>query len=925
MAFLKNIKSFFVKSKKEKKYEAFNNIEKLNQFLNQDSFISVKEKNLFLEEIEGFLFLEEFNNEENLIKYCNQNNYDVLVVNEYLEKLKDIDSLVKKHNNEFVDKHLNIDCEYFDKLFSKVDSKIILDKEQRKVVLHDEDYTLVIAGAGAGKTTTVAAKVKYLVEKKNINPEDILIVSFTNKAVGELKERINRDLNINCKISTFHSIGYSIINEKNKEKFPIASSDKLYKWINEFLVGVIEFNEDLAKKLVLFFSYYMNIDENAQSIEDLKKVREFTYYETLKSQLEEENLKEIEERKSKKITINYERVRSIEEVKVANFLYLNGINYEYERPYPYYIPGLRRPYRPDFTIFNGDEIIYLEHFGVTENHESTLYSKEVLDKYLWNIDLKKRTHRRKGTKLIYTYSSYNDGIDLLEHLKELLINNGVELNPRDTKEIYKQLVKTGNNQSFARLVKLLMSFIGNFKTNGWDLEDFDRLMNNSKSERDKVFLEIAKEAYIYYQSKLKENHQKDFQDLINESKKILDEVAEMKEKLSYKYIIVDEYQDISLQRFNLTKRLSEVTDAKIIAVGDDWQSIYAFAGSKINLFTEFEKMMGYADLLEITHTYRNSQELIDIAGKFIQKNNMQYKKKLESPKSIKYPIAIFSYSDDYNANKTKGKSGVLKEKAVALEKALDAIVKRNNKQDLKVLLIGRFGFEGEKFARTELFDYVENEKGKKRIVSKKYPKLDIEYMTAHSSKGLGRDEVIIINSESGNFGFPSEKTNDPVLNMVIYNDKSYEDAEERRLFYVALTRTKNRVYILAPKYTPSKFLLEIKDEENVYKDYEFNEVKEVNKKLGIYCPHCGFPIHYKESKAFGRKMYICSNDTEICGFVSNNMKGGKTSIKKCPVCKDGYLFIKKIKNVEKYFLGCSNFDNDRSCRYTEELDEDKGE
>ena len=88
-----------------------------------------------------------------------------------------------------------------------------------------------------------------------------------------------------------------------------------------------------------------------------------------------------------------------------------------------------------------------------------------------------------------------------------------------------------------------------------------------------------------------------------------------------------------------------------------------------------------------------------------------------------------------------------------------------------------------------------------------------------------------------------------------------------------------------------------------------------------YCPHCGFPIYYKENKAFGKKMYVCSNDSEVCGFVSNNMKGGKTSIKKCPHCRDGYLFIKKMKNKEVYFLGCSNYDNKKTkCEYSESLD-----
>ena len=132
--------------------------------------------------------------------------------------------------------------------------------------------------------------------------------------------------------------------------------------------------------------------------------------------------------------------------------------------------------------------------------------------------------------------------------------------------------------------------------------------------------------------------------MINESARLLREVKEMKKKLDFKYIIVDEYQDISRQRFDLTKELSEVTDARIIAVGDDWQSIYAFSGSDITLFTKFEEKMGYAKMLKIVRTYRNSQEVIDIAGNFIQRNKEQISKQLISPKHIEDPVLIYTFT-----------------------------------------------------------------------------------------------------------------------------------------------------------------------------------------------------------------------------------------------------------------------------------------
>ena len=151
--------------------------------------------------------------------------------------------------------------------------------------------------------------------------------------------------------------------------------------------------------------------------------------------------------------------------------------------------------------------------------------------------------------------------------------------------------------------------------------------------------------------------------------------------LHFKYIIVDEYQDISRQRFDLTKALSEVTDAKIIAVGDDWQSIYAFSGSDITLFTKFAEKMGYAKMLKIVRTYRNSQEVIDIAGNFIQKNSAQIKKQLISPKTIEDPVIIYTYDSrrkEVNADRRTGANYAL---ANAVQTALDHIVISRKKKE----------------------------------------------------------------------------------------------------------------------------------------------------------------------------------------------------------------------------------------------------
>lgn len=125
---------------------------------------------------------------------------------------------IERHNEAFLNRHLKSDRAYLDGLLNAVDPVIRLDEEQRRVVLADEDYMLVVAGAGAGKTTAIAAKVKYLVERKGVQPKQILVISFTNKAVSELQNKINHALCIDCPITTFHKVGYTILRQQDDER-----------------------------------------------------------------------------------------------------------------------------------------------------------------------------------------------------------------------------------------------------------------------------------------------------------------------------------------------------------------------------------------------------------------------------------------------------------------------------------------------------------------------------------------------------------------------------------------------------------------------------------------------------------------------------------------------------------------------------------
>ena len=845
---------------------------------------------------------------DSLKRYCKKNHLSFKDIIELLDLYDRIDDIVEDHNNRFIVNQKEQLKDYLDTILYDVDPIISLDDDQRSVVLCDEDYTLVIAGAGAGKTTTMAAKVKYLVEKKNVAPEDILVLSFTNKAVKELRDKLNNDLKIMCPVTTFHSIGYMIIRNETEEKLNIVMNNKLYYVLQDYFKDKVLKNERMVKELIMFFASYFDAPYTGDDLNHFFNTIAKNDYKTMRSELNDFR-KEVIDRKTKnKITIQNEYVRSIEEVIIANYLYMNNIDYEYEPIYPYHIENTTKPYTPDFIIRQGHNEAYIEHFGISQDGKNNLYDSYQLEKYKKAVKDKIKLHKEHGTNLIFTFSSFTDNRTIIEHLEKELIRCGFVLKKKSKKEILDQLISNEENKYIKRLIMLICRFISNFKTNGYNQDEFDRMYYSSDNVRTRLFLNICKECYLEYIQYLKENNAIDFNDMINDSARILKEMKDNKQELKYKYIIIDEYQDISRQRFNLISALKDVCKAKIIAVGDDWQSIYAFSGSDISLFTKFSELVGYAKLLKIVKTYRNSQEVIDIAGQFIQKNKNQIMKKLISPKHINDPVIIYTYDGTYK--KDNHNTNVHVEMAKALEQSLSHIIANSDNKNKKILLLGRFGFDGKNIEKSGLFEY--SNYGNK-LRSLKYPSLDITYMTAHSSKGLGYDEVIIINGKNDTYGFPSKIEDDPVLSFVTKTDKAIEYAEERRLFYVAMTRTKNRVYFIAPMQNPSEFLLEIKqDYKNIVLNGKWNETQ-VEKVKNI-CPICGYPLQYRYKSSYGLKLYICTNEPELCSYMTN-VKQSHLSIMKCNQCIDGYMIVKG-KNGN-YFLGCTNYKaNGKGCNHT---------
>ena len=513
-------------------------------------------------------------------------------------------SYLKVHHALWFRKRLNMEKEYLDRMYNCTDTNIVLDDVQRKVIVCEEDHIFIVAGAGSGKTTTIVAKVKYLIERKKILPECILVITYTNQAVNELKKRFGEMLDTSVKVMTFHKFCFDLVQEHDDDYYVCEDDREIV------LDAIFEWKQEYPKK-----------------------------YEVL-----------------------------------HHFYYV-----EFELP----------------------------------------------------VDLP---------------------------------------------------------QSF---LKKCQKFISQFLELGYVLEDFILWKKRYSSDpATLIFLDFIEWIYIRYLNILKENDMITFPQMIRNARDIL---MTQKEKFSYEYVFVDEFQDISKIRYQVIRVLMEKFQVKTICVGDDFQAIYSFAGSDVNFFFEQINYAHGMEVFYIVNTYRNSQQLIKIAGEFIMKNKFQLTKQLRSLKKEKCPITLFPYQGDF---------------IFILRYILKEIYMYDHHAE--VLFLGRYQFDEKMLWETELFT-----KEEEKMQCNLYPTLNISFYTVHQSKGLGFDEVILLNGSKGRYGFPTEVKEDRVDRILRKNGAEEQWWEERRLFYVALTRTKHKVYILYPKYRASAFVKEIQKKKHV--------------------------------------------------------------------------------------------------------------
>lgn len=681
-----------------------------------------------------------------------------------------------------------------------------LDKQQLTAIAYDVRSRLVIAGAGTGKTTTIIGLVKDLLLSGKVRPEEILLLSFTNASVRELNERIQKETGQRIETTTFHRLGLKIIAE-SQGKVPSISSKDIGTFISE---------EILSKRSDPAFLRRLN-EYIAYDYDSLRDENQFESGSELIAYLQENPL----------ITMNGERVKSFGESDIANYLALNGIPYVYEDSYEFPTADSEYgQYHPDFHI--KDTNIYIEYFGIDRSGQVAKFmtdrNPEAAEEYKKGMEWKREIHKAHGTRLIELYAYNRSEGELIEELERKLKAYHVKMEPCPPEVIFDKAFGEDQRKLKALASKFTTAILL-IKGYGKAWEEVYPKASDLHSKRELKRLEqVLRPLYDAYQSDLASRDEIDFEDMLNLASS---NIRQGKNVHPYRYVIVDEYQDLSRSRYNLLRSMRRSNDFRLFCVGDDWQSIYRFNGCDVSYILDFEKYWGPSAICKIETTYRFSGDLLKKSSEFISRNGKQYHKQLVGALSKESKVLpLFAPTDQ--------------EIRYRISRVLDSIP-----EDKTVLFLGRYNHDV-RILSEDGFSWRPNISDSSTTIKYSHrPDLDLKFMTIHSSKGLQADIVFSLNNKTGSYGFPSKRDEPVLIPLLLGNDNNQYD-EERRLFYVAMTRAKDAAYIVSVTHHQSDFFKEMFP----IRDDEGDQVQMV-------CSICGGAMILKTGK-YGM-FYGCSN------------------------------------------------------------------
>jgi len=765
-----------------------------------------------------------------------------------------------KRNAEYVARKKAEYASVFDNV-----EKYPLTDEQREAVVTEEDNILLVAAAGSGKSSTLVAKILYMLKEGQYQANQIIAFAYNKDAQLELTARIDALFerfnwtSDRVPARTFHGFCMEVLATVHDEKPSIAAVATASK--NQQLNFFIQLVDQLRRSNPSFaadlLNYYSIFNFPAPQEGDIQSVSDYNdYLKSLNGQGGRDPL--TGEWRVSLTSMNGVEVKSLEELRIANWLFLNGIRFEYERRYEYNTADQQhRQYYPDF--YYPDIDVWHEHFAIDHQGKAPKFMKG----YEEGVNWKRALHASQETQLIETHSAHFQDGSVFDRLDQALKAANIPRNPPPISQL-DALIEQAFNPS--RDLELVITFLKHFKTNNLSLEAVsERAGRYADPMRAKAFMRVFEPVYRSYQALLEQAREIDFEDLVHKACAHIESGAYQSK---YEYILVDEFQDASQDRLRLIKALAaQHKHAKLFGVGDDWQSIYRFSGADLKVMTGFPNIFGFTKQLKLTQTFRSVQQIVDVASEFVQRNPDQFKKVVKTLSTASQDPVILRPYDPGDPDK-------------CLEGIIEAIQKRAAQESTRVSV----------FILTR---YVAQKPRNLAHLTAAYPNVQVEWKTIHASKGLEADYVIIHHMNNGNFGFPSEISDDPLLDLVIPENESYPYAEERRLLYVALTRAKRAVFGFYHPNSPSIFIRELAGINGVkVQDVRFESIVEE----GGNCPTC------KQGKVYPRTgqngVFLGCSNYPACRFTTNL---------RCPECNIGTIVQRTAKNSGRTFYACDQF------------------
>ncbi|MDG6994707.1 MAG: UvrD-helicase domain-containing protein [Nitrososphaerota archaeon] len=691
-----------------------------------------------------------------------------------IQRIKSISEFLETYKDEYVRRKLQQNKAFFEAMNPP------LDEEQIQALIKDDDYNLVVAAAGSGKTTVLATRIAYLI-RSGVPREKILALSFGKAGVKEIRNKLLKKFNIKpslIDVRTVHSLGYSMITDSFGYRPPHCGPKEKSEIISNSIKSLRETDPDFMQFLLMYGRELKTKKlDRPKTFQDKEN-----YYEYLRNQ--------------KYKTLNGEEdVKSVAERDIANFLFMNEIEYEYESvatwadKEPYY-----GEYKPDFFLPKYN--LYLEHWALKEGKvpdwfEARHHPGDPTLEYEERMKWKKKQFQTHDKILVETDGNERGG-QLLNTLRRKLEAKGVVFRERNHREIVENVSKL--MPTFDQVQELACDFITRAKSNGKTVADLQSLLDSEKdlSPKQLAFLPIIIRIWKNYDLCLKEKDQIDYEDMINKAIDIArtNRLAFEKWRRKYSHVLVDEFQDISDKQLELIQCLTKDNgSAKLFCVGDDWQNIYSFAGSNVDNLIEFSELFPFSEKSFIRTNYRCPANIVDVSNHVITHNEHKLRKDVVANSKIKSPIHIMEMPQDLNEEDYD-----LWERQEATKVIRDLEISNDRTWWKKetILVLHRYCAERD-------------------LLYQELPRSKASFHTLHAAKGMQASRVIILGCVERKRGFPSEFTDHEAFDIIKPIKQRDEDKveEERRLFYVGLTRCEQEIFLFTSRKMQSRFIDEV--------------------------------------------------------------------------------------------------------------------